>query len=161
MITATAVLKHARKYLGIQEEPRKSNHTPIGVKFGWNGVPWCAMTVCVVLRDAGFKIAKNASAQGLHDELVNYKWRKIKPANARPGDVIFYDWPTEPGRINHTGIVEGRTKDGRIIAIEGNTTLPNGNDGVARKIRALVCVSAVVRPPYAKTTTATKKTSAK
>lgn len=160
MIRVQDVLKEARSHLGVQEQPPKSNHTPIGAKFGWNGVPWCAITVCVVLRDAGFKIAKNASAQGLHDELVGYKWKSVKTSTAKPGDVVFFDWPTEPGRINHTGIVEGRTKDGRLITIEGNTTLPNNNDGVARKVRALSSVSAIVRPPYARIP-ATKKSSVK
>lgn len=151
MITATTVLKQARSHLGIQENPPRSNRTSIGARFGWNGVPWCAETVCLVLRDSGFKIAKTASAPALHSELLSYHWKAVKPSNAKAGDVIFYQWAGTSPTIDHTGIVEGRTRDGRIIAIEGNTTLPNGNDGVARKIRALSCVAAVVRPPYAPT----------
>lgn len=148
MITATRVLRHARGYLGTQENPPHTNRTLIGAKFGWNGVPWCAETVCVILRESGFAIPKNASAPGLRDELIRLKWKNITPRRAKSGDVIFFSWPGTSSTIDHTGLVEGRTKDGRVVTIEGNTSLPNGNDGVARKVRSLSCVAAVVRPPY-------------
>jgi hypothetical protein len=151
MPTSVQVLRQARKRLGIQENPPKSNRTSIGREFGWNGVPWCAETVCVCLLDAGFHIRKTASAPGLYSELRSYAWKEATFSTARAGDVIFFSWPGTSSTIDHTGIVEGRTKDGRLITIEGNTTLANGNDGVARRIRARSCVAKVVRPPYRKT----------
>lgn len=152
MIPATVVLNNARKWLGTQEEPAHSNYSKIGQRFGWNGVPWCAETVTVVLRDSGFKITKNASAPGLFTELRHYGWHMFRGHEAKPGDIVFFSWPGTSSIIDHVGIVEGRKTDGRLITIEGNTTLPNGNDGVARKIRALNCVTAVIRPPYLRRT---------
>ena len=147
MPTQKAVLDQFRKRLGIEENPRNSNRTEIGKEFGWNGVAWCAETVYVCLHDAGFAPPKTASAQGMRDGLVKMGWKGVSKSNAAPGDVIFYDW-TGDGHIDHTGIVEGRNADGRVIAIEGNTAMPDGNGGVRRVVRSLVCVAAVVRPPY-------------
>ena len=148
MPTRDALLRQARKRIGIEEKPPHSNRTPIGREFGWNGVPWCAETVCVCLLDAGFSIRKTASAPYLHSELRSINWKAVPKTKAKPGDIVFFSWPGTSATIDHTGIVEGRTADGRLITIEGNTTLANGNDGVARRVRALSCVAAVVRPPY-------------
>lgn len=148
MPTKAAVLREARERLGIQEVPRNSNRTKVGVQFGWNGVPWCAEYVCVCLLDAGFKIRKTASAPGLYSTLKAKGWKTYTPGKAKAGDVVFFSWPGTSSSIDHTGIVEGRTSDGRLITIEGNTTLSNGNGGVARKARALSCVAGIVRPPY-------------
>lgn len=148
MKSAHDVLRHARSWLGTQESPFNSNRTPIGVKFGWNGVPWCAEFVCVVLQTAGFKFPKTASAPYLHDTLVKQGWKKVNKTNAKAGDVVFFNWPGTSRTIDHTGFVEGKRLDGRLITIEGNTTLTNGNGGVARRVRATVLVSSVVRPPY-------------
>ena len=150
MPTRTAVLREARERLGIQESPRNSNRTKIGAQFGWNGVPWCAEYVCVCLLDAGFKIRKNASAPGLCSQLKSMGWKHRPGREAQAGDIVFFSWPGTSSAIDHTGIVEGRTKDGRVITIEGNTTLSNGNGGVARKVRALNCITGVIRPHYRK-----------
>jgi hypothetical protein len=149
MISKAQVLKQARKWLGTQEHPANSNRTPIGARFGWNGVAWCAEFVSVVLTDAGFPIVKNASAPGLHDELHTLGWRSVKNSQTRAGDIVFFSWPGTSSIIDHTGFIEGRHRDGRLITIEGNTTLSNGNGGVARKLRARNCIAAILRPPYA------------
>ena len=148
MTTSTTVLSQARQRLGIQEQPPHSNRTSIGREFGWNGVAWCAEFVCVCLLHSGFRFRKTASAPLLNAELRSHGWSGVRKANAKPGDIVFFSWPGTSATIDHTGIVEGRTKDGRLVTIEGNTILSNGNDGVARKVRALSCVASVVRPPY-------------
>lgn len=148
MPTRTAVLRQARARLGIQENPPHSNRSVIGREFGWNGVPWCAETVCVCLLDAGFHFQKTASAPALYSILKAKGWRAYPGGKATAGDIVFFSWPGTSSTIDHTGIVEGHTKDGRLVTIEGNTSLANGNDGVARKVRALSCVTGVIRPPY-------------
>ena len=145
------VLQQARRRLGIQENPPHSNRTAIGVQFGWNGVPWCAEYVCVCLSEAGFKIRKNASAPSLFAQLRNAGWRTPPVSQSRAGDVVFFDWPDTSSTIDHTGIIEGRKADGRLITLEGNTTLDNGNDGVARRVRSTTLVAAIARPPYTNT----------
>lgn len=148
MATATTVLSQAKRRLGIQEQPPHSNRTTVGRDFGWNGVPWCAEFVCVCLLNAGFRFRKTASAPLLNSELRSHGWKGVRKVNARAGDVVFFSWPGTSSTIDHTGIVEGRAADGRLVTIEGNTALANGNGGVARKVRALSCVVSVVRPPY-------------
>lgn len=151
MISSHDVLSQARKWIGTQENPRNSNRTPIGERFGWNGVPWCAETVCVCLLAAGFKISKTASCSSLYSLLTHYGWKTVSPTAARAGDIVLFDWAGTGDRYDHVGFVEGRKSDGRLITIEGNTTLPNGNGGVARRLRSTSLVSAIIRPPYSRT----------
>jgi hypothetical protein len=148
------VLSQARKCLGIQENPPHSNRTPIGVAFGWNGVPWCAEFVSIVLLRGGFKIKRNASAPLLYSELHANGWKNVRSSQTRAGDVVFFNWNATDRGIDHVGFVEGTKSDGRLITIEGNTTLPNGNGGVARRVRATSTVAKIVRPPYKKKATA-------
>lgn len=51
--TAADVLNVERGYLGVAEVPPGSNRTIIGVKYGWNGVAWCAEFVTVCQHEAG------------------------------------------------------------------------------------------------------------
>lgn len=150
MAAAAEVLHQARKRLGIQEQPPHSNRTAVGVEFGWNGVPWCAEYVCVCLNAAGVHVAKNASAPGLYTQLRHMGWRAPHASQSQAGDVVFFTWPETDRTADHVGFVEGRKADGRLITLEGNTTLDNGNGGVARKVRALSLVAGIVRPPYSK-----------
>lgn len=148
MTTVTHTLAQARRRLGIQEDPRNSNRTPIGVEFGWNGVAWCAEFVSVVLAQAGFRFTKSASCRGLYSEFRERGWHSIQVRSAKAGDVVFFNWPGTAYPMDHVGMVEGRKVDGRLITIEGNTTLANGNGGVARKVRSTGTVAAIIRPPY-------------
>ena len=44
----------------------------------------------------------------------------------RPGDLVFFDWERD-GELDHIGIVESVTADGRVHTIEGNA------DGAVRQ----------------------------
>ena len=60
-------------------------------------------------------------------------------ATPRPGDLVAFDWDGNgdyayPNR--HIGLVKSVGHNGRITTIEGNTTLPSGGDGVARRTRS-------------------------
>ena len=145
-----AMTAHFRKYLGIEENPRNSNRTIIGVKFGWNGVAWCAETDYVCGEEAGYDMPHTASAQMMHDDLLKKPgWKDVPNSDAQEDDIVFYDW-LHDGHIDHTGCCEGRKLNGELITIEGNTTGPDGNGGVWRKVRYLGDVAAVLRPPVAK-----------
>jgi hypothetical protein len=55
------------------------------------------------------------------------------------GDLVAFDWDGNgdfayPNR--HIGVVASLRSDGRIMTIEGNTTLPSGGEGVARRARS-------------------------
>lgn len=147
-MNATDVLSQARRHIGLQENPYNSNRTPIGARYGMNGVAWCAEFVCVCLEDAGFRIKKSAWVAGLHQNLKAQGWKSVNASASRAGDIVCFDWPQTPGSMNHIGFVEGRKSDGRMITIEGNVTMPNGNGGVRRCVRSTALASAVIRPPY-------------
>jgi len=143
--TRATTLAHARELIGIREIPPGSNKTPIGVEFGWNGVPWCAETVCVILLRAGFAIKKNASAWGLGRQLVKAGWKKISPDKLEAGDVVVF-------KFSHVGICEARKDATRLVTIEGNH-----GDRVARAIRSESVIDYGVRPPYAASPVKPKK----
>lgn len=136
MPTKDAVLAVARSFLGVTESPPGSNRTRIGVEFGWNGQPWCAMTVSLELIKAGFSIRKNAGADELGAELLGYHWQRVSPANLTSGDVIVFTF-------SHIGIVEARKDSGHVITIEGNHL-----DRCCRVVRANSSIRYGVRPPY-------------
>lgn len=137
MPTKDAVLAVARSFLGVTESPPGSNRTRIGVEFGWNGQPWCAMTVSLELIKAGFRIAKNAGADELGAELLGYHWPRVSPANLTSGDVVVFTF-------SHIGLVEARKDAGHVIVFEGNHL-----DKDMRVVRANSSIRYGVRPPYA------------
>lgn len=135
--TKEAVLAVARSFLGVVENPPGSNRTRIGVEFGWNGQPWCAMTVSLELIKAGFRITKNAGADELGAELLNiYHWQRVSRANLTSGDVVVF-------MFSHIAIVEARKDAGHVITIEGNH-----RDRCSRVVRANSSIRYGVRPPY-------------
>lgn len=69
--------------------------------------------------------------------------------NAKPGDLVVYNWyPDKKNHYSHVGIVKG-TKSSGIVSIEGNTTNAVGKDNcVAQKSRAKKYVAGIVRLPY-------------
>jgi uncharacterized protein YgiM (DUF1202 family) len=136
MPTKSSVLAQARKWIGTHESPSGSDRTPIGVRFGWNGVPWCAETMWVVLTDAGFHTAKNASAHGLCEQLISQGWKRVSASSIQSGDIVKFTF-------SHVGICEARRNSGSIITIEGNH-----NRACMRVVRGNNSISYGVRPPY-------------
>nr|CAJ1761949.1 endolysin [uncultured phage] len=122
--------------------------------FGANGVPFCAMFVSWVLAKAGVK-CDGFPAAGCGTALraaVKAGAVIADKRQAKPGDIVIFDWPTVAGGNDHTGIVE-LNKGGYIQTIEGNTSPGNsgsqGNGGgVYRRTRGWSVVQAVIRPKY-------------
>lgn len=119
--------------------------------FGKNGVPFCAMGVSWVFAQAGQKcpglpsasctaILNGAKRAGI---VLNSKY------DARPGDLVIFDWSNVAGPCDHIGIVEVNY-GGYIQTIEFNTSNGNDTNGgkVARRTRAWGVVQAIIRPPY-------------
>lgn len=114
----------------------------------WNApstAAWCGYFACWVLRKAGIT---DGPATGWTPNIVQWgkdrgKW---KTADAHPGDLILFMWPTvsKNGRgtppVCHVGLVETVNADGTLTTIEGNTSAKvngsqyNGNV-CARKVR--------------------------
>lgn len=55
-----ACYRTAESFVGIHEDPAHSNRTPIGAEYGWNGVPWCAITFSVIQNRNGFPVHEAA-----------------------------------------------------------------------------------------------------
>lgn len=107
-------------FVGITENPPGSNRTPIGVEFGWNGVPWCAETVSVACARNGFPLHTAAvieierlARQGWHG-----MWWSDRPVYA---SAVCYDFGRRGNPANmHTGLVYDVLAAGQFRTIEGN-----------------------------------------
>lgn len=66
----------------------------------------------------------------------------------RRGDIPIYHWPTSRYPYDHTGIIKS-VDAYSVTAIEGNTSIGGGNEGVAEVVRDLDVIAGVFRPDYA------------
>lgn len=66
-------------------------------------------------------------------------------SQARPGDIIFFDWSNtnDISHIDHVGVCETNLGGGQVQTIEGNTS-----DSCARRTRSYVDIAGFGRPPY-------------
>lgn len=154
--TATEVLSIASRELGTKESPSGSNKQKYGEWAGRNGVAWCAIFVTWVFARAGFdwrgRIPGHAYTPTLERELRAQGFVKVDPYNAKPGDVVFFDFPDSVNRIQHVGIVEGNDPihARQLITLEGNTSQRSDDNGgeVQRRYRPYRYVKSILRPPY-------------
>ena len=124
-----AALKTAETQLGVKEEG-----TNTGAKVDEYlkaagvppGNPWCASFVTWALAQNGHKMegggwaavqtwVRNAEA-GKNDLQI------ISAEDARPGDIVTYDWGGQEdfGADGHIGFLKSEVKDGKFTALEGN-----------------------------------------
>jgi cell wall-associated NlpC family hydrolase len=124
-----AALKTAESQLGVKEEG-----TNTGAKVDeylkaagvGPGNPWCASFVTWALAQNGHKMdgsgwaavqtwVRNAEA-GKND------LRVVSADQARPGDIVTYDWGGQEdfGSDGHIGFLKSEVKDGKFTALEGN-----------------------------------------
>lgn len=79
----------------------------------------------------------------------------VSRSQARPGDVLVFDWNRATKATNHVGILEKVTAAGNPQSIEGNTSPGSsgsqGNGGgVYRRVRRWDQVRYIIRPDWAK-----------
>jgi hypothetical protein len=146
--TAADVLRIARSQIGYQEG--HNNDNKFGRAYGMNHVFWCQQFVWWVFRQAGAggEMPRTAVTR------VAYPWYRkhrslVRVRDAKPGDVVWFDFSGTLKPVSHVGIVEKNLGGGRLQTIEGNT---NGKGvrsggGVLRKVRSSRIV-AVGRPRY-------------
>jgi hypothetical protein len=67
-----------------------------------------------------------------------------------PGDVVFFKYPTNDRRTNHTGIVTNPNSIDDYLTIEGNTSLTSNDNGgaVMSRKRSKKNLVAFARPKY-------------
>ena len=151
--TAERVLSVAKGELGTHESPAGSNRQKYGVWANLNGVAWCGIFVTWVFAHAGYdwsdKFKGWAYTPRLEAELRKLGFVKVDASRAKPGDVVFYNFPDSVDRIQHVGIVKSSGK-GELIAIEGNTSAASDANGgiVQERERPYRFTFSVLRPPY-------------
>jgi hypothetical protein len=153
--TAAALLDFEISQLGVQEEPPLSNDIPYWCDLGlcsWNGEAWCAAFQTFSMIRAGVPFPDLGIPGGFvycpdavqwaeaHGDLIT------SVTNVLPGDLVFFSWDMN-GVADHVGLVEFVDSGGAVHTIEGNTSLPNGNDGVARCVHTTDMLG-FVRPGF-------------
>ena len=156
-VGARAAVRWARSKIGVHEEPSGSNWgRPVEewITFTGYGGPvfWCGCFVA-------FAVVKNGKAdvpQRIRlgfDEYINDDahggrngfQRAVSVDEARPGDIATFSF-------HHIGLVVGRTRNGLIHTIDGNTSASDGssNNGgeVAEHKRPVSLVTCVGRLHY-------------
>lgn len=165
MTKTSDVVKVAVSQIGYKESPANSNKTKYGKWFGMNGVPWCAIFLdwCFEKAGAGSLFPHNPSAAYAQDEIVSSckgTWvmkknksratRRAYLAQAKPGDVVTFDFGKMDAYRRHIGIVE-KVSGQNIITVEGNTSKSGSqsNGGmVCRQTRPYTDICAAARPAY-------------
>lgn len=146
----------ARQQLGRKEEPPNSNKTIYGELYRLNGQPWCVIFLWWCFVTAGLQtLFYGGQRTASCSQLLSWAesvGQTVLPREARPGDVLFFNFATCKAP-EHCGLCVERA--GTIFqSIEGNTPLPEDedNDGVAQKSRRLSQIVGVWRPKYESTT---------
>lgn len=147
MTTANDVLVEARRWLGTREQPAGSNNVPgITDWYGLRGA-WCAMFVSRVFFNAGMPLPAS-TAKGFAWVSAGFDWFRRQGwetftdwRQARPGDLIAWEWGQTPGGYDHISIVEAQ---GPFTTIGGNE-----RDQVKREFYGVPGGAALfARPPY-------------
>ena len=135
---AKAALDFARRQVNrCEEQPVGSDRSPLidqwgkpygsPQKPGQQGWEWCGIFVAACLRQAQIEVPAGFifTPTGLGYAIAGthgFRRGLIPPAQAKPGDVVWYDFiPTDKLSASHVGIVERNLGGGVLQTIEGNT----------------------------------------
>lgn len=155
---AEAVVAAAKSQLGYREGVNNDNKYAKAIAPGLNHQPWCAIFVSWCFDKAN--ATKLIDGQypwgfaGCTDALRRFRkaGKVIPKRQARPGDIVFFNFDSVEITSEHVGVVVENAKTWGLVTIEGNTcaehatgSQANGN-GVYRRNRPYSVVLAVVRP---------------
>jgi hypothetical protein len=154
---AQKAVNWAMRQQGVAEKPDGSNWgVPVQdwIKFTGYGspVPWCGCFVARAVVGAGGAKVPTRIRLGYNGYIVadaeddRNGLREVAISEARPGDIVTFDFP-------HIALVRGRPSNGYLPTIEGNTSpLSSGSQAnggtVAAKSRPLSQVRVIARPTY-------------
>lgn len=157
--TADSVLSIARAELGKTDGTKygKWYAKKVGAGYyGTRGVAWCAMFASWVFAQAGAKCVGLPSASctyGIYSK-ARGTGKIVSAKNAKPGDVVLFDFDSNKADAEHVGIVE-LNRGTYLQTIEGNTGYSSQANGgkVMRRTRSMSYVFCVIRPDYSTSTT--------
>lgn len=150
-----SILEVCDSYVGIKENPARSNRTVLGARYGQNGVPWCGIAACMAFQDAGIDLRKiltknMASTVAIQSAAKKKGW--IRPARqAIPTDIALFHMPGGRRGVNHVGIVKSVTSSG-LYTYEGNTSVSGSQyagGAYLVKFRPWGVILGVIRVPFA------------
>lgn len=143
------------KQIGYTESPPGSNRTKYGRAYGMDGYAWCMMFGWQGLTRINVPIIKSAYTPTAADWFRQRGSGFADDSKARPGDLVFFDFPDSTHRIQHVGFVIGNDVAKRTLhTIEGNTASGNAGSqdnggGVFRRTRPYDHAVYFGRPDYA------------
>ena len=148
-MTANELIAIAKAEIGVKEYPPGSNQVKYNNwMYGRNASePWCASFVSWCFKGTGL-VPKTASCLNM---LEWFERRGQIVKEPKPGDIVFFKYPTNKRRTNHVGIVVAAS--GKIInTIEGNTssgsTGSQDNGGMVAQRNRYQNIVAYARPKY-------------
>lgn len=156
MSSGLDIINIARQQIGYIEGP--NNETVYGQWYGLPNESYCAMFVSWCFAQVGLSALVAAQTEkgfAYCPAGLTYfqKHGQIVPkGQARPGDLIFYDW-SGTGVAEHVGIIEAASMSG-ITTIEANTSPDHATGsqangiGVFRRHRPWLNVIGIARPNY-------------
>ncbi len=100
--------------------------------FGRGSEAYCADFVSWVSTQAGKPMNQPYVPTVKNDLVHSGRWKG--KSNPQPGDLVIFDW-NHDGQGDHIGIVKSVNPNGTLTTIEGNTSGPNGREGVWEKTR--------------------------
>lgn len=117
---------------------------------------WCMLFVSMCLDEVGQINAIGGFSYNTDVTLNRNRSRLVSVGNARPGDIVIYNWGGRGG-TDHVGFVEKNLGNGWIQTIEGNTSSgqagsQSAGNGVWRRQRRSD-IAAIIRPAYTGDTT--------
>lgn len=148
-MTVNELINIAKSQLGVKESPPNSNNVIYNTWYYGHPVqgsqyPWCATFVSWCFKGTGL-VPKTASCLNM---LEWFERRGQIVKDPKPGDIVFFKYPTNTRRTNHVGIVVAAS--GRVInTIEGNTSVTNqDNGGCVMQRNRTSNIVAYARPNY-------------
>ena len=157
---AQEVLAIAKKFVDDKYKEGANNDTIFGKWYGLNNQPWCAMFVSYCFNQAGYGALVAASGKkGFASCEAGFKWfaknsRVVPVGQAEPGDIVFFNFDSDPTTTEHVGIVYVPQHDKKqLVTFEGNTAADgsgsqSNGDGAYKKTRKYDKIMAVVRPAW-------------
>jgi surface antigen len=139
--TASDVVATAKGEVGTREGSARADSygAAVDVHESTRTYAWCAAFVSWVMERTGATGYRSASVGDWVAMAAAGDYGLSVTDTPHPGDLVAFDWDGNgdfayPNR--HIGVVKSVPKNGAFTTIEGNTALPAGGDGVAKRARS-------------------------
>ena len=158
MATAKQVIDMALKYIGVKENPAKSNNVVFNTHYYGEPVSgknysWCCSFLWDIFRMAGASnLFYNGCKTAYCPSVETWgKQNKLTVPNNKGqyGDIVLFQFDSD-ANADHIGFIYSRNADGSYQTIEGNTSVGNDSNGgeVMIRTRKKSVIKTIIRPKY-------------